>query len=138
MLKLNNHFNAVEAAEVLGLHRATVERMCRGNRIVAKKDIIKEVNHPNVWLQYDIYHTQIMEGNLTKSIRDNIRKIGHIQLADVPGRHEPGTGEINFTNLFRFIDEAGYNGWIGCEYKPIGKTEDGLEWVRPYLEKGGK
>lgn len=101
-------------------------------------DIIKEVNHPDIWLQYDIYHAQMLEGNLTKSIRDNIQKIGHIQLADVPGRHEPGTGEINFTNLFRFIDETGYNGLIGCEYKPIGKTEDGLEWIRPYLEKGGK
>ena len=80
---------------------------------------------------------QIMEGNLTRTIQDNVARIAHIQLADNPGRHEPGTGEINYTNLLRFIDEAGYNGWIGCEYKPAGVTEDGLGWVKPYIEKGG-
>ena len=95
--------------------------------------LFKEVNRPNLWLQYDIYHMQIMEGNLTKTIRDNLLRILHLQIADNPGRHEPGTGEINFTNLFRFIDEAGYDGWIGCEYVPAGKTEDGLQWVKPYL-----
>ncbi len=100
------------------------------------QEIIKEVNQPNVYLQFDIYHIQVMEGNLTKSFRENIQNIGHVQIADVPGRHEPGTGEINFTNLFRFIDEAGYDGWIGCEYKPVGKTEDSLAWARPYLKKG--
>lgn len=99
--------------------------------------LFAEINHPNLWLQYDIYHMQVMEGNLTKTIQDNVGRIAHIQLADNPGRHEPGTGEINFTNLFRFIDEAGYTGWIGCEYKPAGVTEDGLKWVKPYL-KGGK
>lgn len=99
--------------------------------------LFEEVNHPNLWLQYDIYHMQVMEGNLTKTIQDNMGRIAHMQLADNPGRHEPGTGEINFNNLFRFIDEAGYTGWIGCEYKPAGVTEDGLEWVKPYL-KGGK
>ena len=100
--------------------------------------LFKEVNHPNLWLQYDIYHMQVMEGNLTKTILDNLALIAHMQLADNPGRHEPGTGEINYANLFRFIDEAGYDGWIGCEYKPAGVTEDGLGWVKSYLEKGGK
>lgn len=100
--------------------------------------LFKEVNHPNLWLQYDIYHMQVTEGNLTKTIRDNLARIAHIQLADNPGRHEPGTGEIHFTNLFRFIDEAGYDGWIGCEYKPLGVTEDGLKWLKPYLKEGGK
>lgn len=100
-------------------------------------NLIKDVNHPNLYVQYDIFHMQIMEGNLTNTIRNNIAKIKHMQLADNPGRNEPGTGEINFTNLFKFIDEAGYDGWIGCEYKPSGKTEDGLGWVKPYL-KGGK
>ena len=100
--------------------------------------LIEEVNHPNLWLQYDIYHMQIMEGNLTRTILDNLARIRHIQLGDNPGRHEPGTGEINFTNLFRFIDEAGYDGWLGCEYKPAGVTEDGLDWVKPYLEGGNK
>lgn len=101
-------------------------------------DLFKEVNHPNIYLQYDIYHMQIMEGNLTKTIRDNLGSIAHIQLADNPGRHEPGTGEINYDNLLRFIDETGYDGWIGCEYKPGGVTEDGLGWLRPYLQEGAK
>ena len=99
--------------------------------------LLEEVNHANLWLQYDIYHMQVMEGNLTRTIIDNLTRIAHIQLADNPGRHEPGTGEINYPNLFRFIDEAGYDGWIGCEYKPAGVTEDGLEWLKPYLKKGG-
>jgi len=96
--------------------------------------LMEEVNHPNLWLQFDVYHMQIMEGNLTKTIQKNLGRIGHIQIADNPGRHEPGTGEINFTNLFRFIDQAGYEGWIGCEYAPLGKTEDGLQWIKPYLQ----
>jgi hydroxypyruvate isomerase len=96
--------------------------------------LMEEVSHSNLWLQYDIYHMQIMEGNLTKTILNNLNRIAHIQLADNPGRHEPGTGEINFTNLFRSIDEAGYEGWIGCEYAPVGKTEDGLQWIKPYLQ----
>jgi len=95
--------------------------------------IMEEVGHPNLFLQYDVYHMQVMEGNLIKTISSNIEKIAHIQIADNPGRNEPGTGEINFPNLFRAIDEAGYKGWIGCEYKPKGRTEDGLGWVRPYL-----
>ncbi len=99
--------------------------------------LLEEVNHTNLWLQYDIYHMQIMEGNLTKTILDNLAHIAHMQLADNPGRHEPGTGEINYTSLFRFIDEAGYDGWIGCEYKPAGVTEDGLKWVKSYLKEGG-
>lgn len=96
--------------------------------------LMEEVNHSNLWLQYDIYHMQIMEGNLTKTILNNLNRIAHIQLADNPGRDEPGTGEINFTNLFRSIDEARYEGWIGCEYAPVGKTEDGLQWIKPYLQ----
>ncbi len=95
--------------------------------------LINEAGHANLFIQYDIYHMQVMEGDLTQSIRQNLKLIDHLQLADNPGRHEPGTGEINYTNLFRFIDEAGYAGFIGCEYKPSGKTEDGLGWMRPYL-----
>ena len=95
--------------------------------------LFEEVNHTNLWLQYDIYHMQIMEGNLTKTIRDNLERIAHIQLADNPGRHEPGTGEINFTNLFHFVEEAGYDSWLGCEYQPAGVTEDGFGWIKPYL-----
>ncbi len=97
--------------------------------------IFDEVAHPNVWLQYDIYHMQVMEGNLTQTIRENLPRIAHMQLADNPGRHEPGTGEINYPNLFRFIDESGYDGWIGAEYNPAGRTEEGMGWVAPYLGK---
>ncbi len=96
--------------------------------------LLKEVNHSNIWLQYDIYHMQVMEGNLTKTITGNLNRIAHIQIADNPGRHEPGTGEINYTNLLHFIDKAGYDGWIGCEYKPAGVTEDGLGWLKPFLK----
>ena len=99
-------------------------------------NLLSDVNHPNIWIQYDVYHMQIMEGNLTKTIQENLSRIAHIQIADNPGRHEPGTGEINFPNLFSAIDEAGYNGWIGCEYKPAGETEDGFKWIKLYLERG--
>jgi hydroxypyruvate isomerase len=100
--------------------------------------LLQEVDHPNLWLQYDVYHMQIMEGDLTRTIVDNLDHIAHMQIADNPGRHEPGTGEINYTNLLRFIDEAGYEGWIGCEYKPAGVTEDGLGWLESYVRKGGE
>ena len=95
--------------------------------------LIEEVGHPNLFYQYDVYHMQVMEGDLTETVRRNVDKIGHIQIADNPGRHEPGTGEINYGHLFRAIDEAGYTGYIGCEYKPLGKTEEGLDWLQPYL-----
>ena len=88
---------------------------------------------PNLAFQFDIYHMQIMEGDLAPTIETNLAKIGHMQLADTPGRHEPGTGEINYPFLFDFIDRIGYKGWIGCEYRPAGKTEDGLEWAKRYL-----
>jgi hydroxypyruvate isomerase len=91
--------------------------------------LIEEINHPNCWLLYDVYHQQITEGNLTKTITDNIDRIAYIQVADNPGRHEPGTGEINFGNLLHSIIDTGYDGWIGCEYKPLGLTEDGLGWI---------
>jgi hydroxypyruvate isomerase len=94
--------------------------------------LIEEVGHPNVYVQYDVYHMQIMEGNLTKTIQENLDRIAHIQIADNPGRNEPGTGEIHYPNLFKAIDAAGYKGWIGCEYRPAGMTEEGLGWMEPY------
>jgi hydroxypyruvate isomerase len=90
--------------------------------------IIGECGMDNIFLQFDIYHAQRMEGDLGNSIRSLLPLIRHVQLADVPGRHEPGTGEINFPYLFRLLDELGYDGWIGCEYTPRAKTEDGLQW----------
>jgi hydroxypyruvate isomerase len=96
-------------------------------------DVMQAVGSDNLALQYDIYHMQIMEGDLAPTIERNLAKIEHMQLADNPGRHEPGTGEINYPFLFGFIDKIGYDGWIGCEYKPAAKTEDGLGWIKPYL-----
>lgn len=96
-------------------------------------DLMEEVAHPNLFLQYDVYHMQVMEGNLIRTISSNIQRIAHIQIADNPGRNEPGTGEINFHNLFKAIDSSGYEGWIGCEYKPARTTQEGLGWLKPYL-----
>jgi hydroxypyruvate isomerase len=73
-----------------------------------------------------------MEGNLAETIEKNLARIGHLQLADNPGRHEPGTGEINYDYLFRHIDSLGYTGWIGCEYKPATTALAGLSWLNPY------
>ncbi|MGB3742857.1 MAG: hydroxypyruvate isomerase [Castellaniella sp.] len=92
--------------------------------------IVAEVGSDNLQVQYDIYHAQRMEGELGNTISRQLASIGHIQLADNPGRHEPGTGEINYAWLLRHIDQTGYQGWIGCEYKPAGKTEDGLGWIK--------
>jgi hydroxypyruvate isomerase len=94
--------------------------------------IVDAVDHPNIYLQYDIYHMQLMEGNLANTIDKNLARIAHIQVADVPGRHEPGTGEINYPFLFQHLDAIGYQGWVGCEYKPLAKTEDGLAWLARY------
>ncbi|MDR6537054.1 hydroxypyruvate isomerase [Variovorax soli] len=90
--------------------------------------ILDEVGSTNLLLQYDIYHAQRMEGELAATLTKNMARIGHIQLADNPGRGEPGTGEINYPWLFKHIDAAGYTGWIGCEYKPRGETVEGLGW----------
>ena len=97
-------------------------------------DIIAAVGSSNLWLQYDIYHMQVMEGDLANTIEKNLAKIAHMQLADNPGRHEPGTGEINYDFLFKHIDKLGYQGWIGCEYKPAAETTAGLGWVKPFLK----
>lgn len=97
-------------------------------------EIIKQVDSTNLFYQYDIYHMQIMEGDLARTIESNIDLISHMQLADNPGRHEPGTGEINYKYLFEFIDALGYQGWIGCEYIPAGTTVAGLGWITSYLK----
>jgi hydroxypyruvate isomerase len=89
---------------------------------------IRATGSNNLFVQYDIYHMQRMEGELANTIKANLPQIAHIQLADNPGRNEPGTGEINYRFLFGFLDGIGYAGWIGCEYKPKGKTIDGLGW----------
>ena len=94
--------------------------------------LIDEVGSDNLFIQYDAYHMQIMEGDLARTVEANLPRIAHIQLADNPGRHEPGTGEINYPFLFGHLDRIGYSGWIGCEYKPLTSTEAGLGWMEPY------
>ena len=90
--------------------------------------LLDEVGAPNAFLQYDIYHAQRSEGEIAATLQKHLTRIAHVQLADNPGRHEPGTGEINFPFLFRHLDRIGYAGWVGCEYKPASTTEAGLDW----------
>jgi hydroxypyruvate isomerase len=90
--------------------------------------IIGAVGSENLYLQYDIYHAQRTEGELAATLERHLPRIAHVQLADNPGRHEPGTGEINYPFLFSHLDRLGYRGWVGCEYKPAGSTEAGLDW----------
>ncbi|UTY60347.1 hydroxypyruvate isomerase [Massilia sp. erpn] len=90
--------------------------------------LLAAAGRPNLKLQYDIYHMQRMEGELANTIRACLPQIGHMQLADTPGRHEPGSGEINYGYLLRLLDELGYEGWIGCEYHPQHGTAAGLGW----------
>jgi hydroxypyruvate isomerase len=104
------------------------------NRTAHALSILDEVGVDNAFLQYDIYHAQRSEGELAATISQHLGRIGHIQLADNPGRHEPGSGEINYEFLFALLDRVGYAGWIGCEYKPADTTLAGLGWVQPYLQ----
>ncbi len=96
--------------------------------------ILDEVAADNLFIQYDSYHAQRMEGELGNTIAKYLSRIGHIQLADNPGRNEPGSGEINYRWLFKRIDELGYQGWIGCEYKPAADTKQGLGWMSVLLK----
>jgi len=95
-------------------------------------EIRDKVGSSNLFLQYDIYHMQIMEGDLARTMESNLAVINHVQLADNPGRNEPGTGEINYRFLFEHLDRIGYQGWIGCEYKPATTTEAGLGWMKAH------
>lgn len=102
------------------------------NTSAQAEEIMGEVKSDNLYLQYDIYHMQIMEGDLAPTMERLLPKIAHTQLADTPGRNEPGTGEINYPFLFAHLDRIGYGGWIGCEYKPATTTLEGLGWFEPY------
>jgi hydroxypyruvate isomerase len=95
--------------------------------------IIHDVGADNLSLQFDVYHAHIMEGDVLESIRQHLPYIAHVQIADDPGRHEPGTGAINFPSVFRALESANYDGWIGCESLPSTTTEEGLKWLNRYL-----
>lgn len=93
-------------------------------------DLLDEVGADNAFVQYDIYHAQRMEGEIAATLSKHLARIGHVQLADNPGRNEPGTGELNYPYLFKHLDRIGYTGWVGCEYKPATTTAAGLGWLK--------
>lgn len=102
--------------------------------IQAQAHAIREaVGAGNLKVQMDLYHAQIMEGDLSTKIREYLPHVGHIQIAGVPTRNEPDVGEVSYPYLYRLLDELGYDGWIGCEYRPAGSTVEGLEWMRQAL-----
>ena len=100
------------------------------NRTTQAAAILDEVDADNAFIQYDIYHAQRMEGELAATLQKHLPRIGHVQLADNPGRNEPGTGEIHYPFLFAHLDRIGYDGWVGCEYKPATTTQAGLGWLQ--------
>lgn len=95
--------------------------------------LLEAVGSDNLFIQYDIYHTQVMQGDLVPTYERLRHRIGHVQIADNPGRNEPGTGEINYGFVLAELDRLGYDGWVGCEYKPRAGTSAGLAWMKPYL-----
>lgn len=100
------------------------------HRTAQALDIVDDVGEPNVALQHDLYHAQRMEGELIGTLRRHMARIGHVQIADNPGRHEPGSGEIRWEAVLDELDRLGYTGWVGCEYRPAAGTEAGLGWMR--------
>jgi len=118
--RLHLHSNATGGAIHVGVFTRDIDKALR---------LIETIGRSNVRLQLDLYHAQIIQGDLARSIEENIAQIGHVQIADNPGRHEPGTGEINYPFLFSLLDRLGYAGWVGCEYKPLTTTEAGLGWL---------
>lgn len=98
------------------------------SRVPQARELLAEIDRPNVGLQLDLYHAQITEGDLTRLVDASVDLTRHVQIAGVPDRHEPDTGEVAYEHLFAHLDKAGYTGWVGCEYRPAGRTEDGLGW----------
>ena len=126
---INNKMDVVKGGEQY------VTQGMRGfflHRVDQARHIIERVAHDNLFLHLDLYHQQIMQGNLAHTLREHLSVIRHIQFAGVPGRHEPSIGEINYPFLFDLIDELGFRGWVGCEYRPRNKTEMGLSWAERY------
>ncbi len=115
----------INSRDIPGYHLATT---------TDARDVIEKVGAPNLRLQLDLYHCQIMEGDLTRRIEALQPLIGHVQVAGVPDRHEPDAGETDFHHLMGTLDRIGYAGWVGCEYRPAGATEAGLGWFARYQE----
>jgi len=102
------------------------------NHLDHAADVVAKAGRPNLRIQFDFYHMQIVGGDLTHRLEQYLPLIGHLQCGSVPGRHEPDEGEINYPAVFETVDQLGYRGWIGAEYRPRGRTEDGLGWAKPY------
>ena len=129
--------NLAWAAGQAGAQRLTIEpinsRDIPGYHVATSADaeaVLDAVNSPNLGLQLDLYHAQIMEGDLTRRLERLVPRIFHVQIAGVPDRHEPDEGEVNYPHLFAALDRLGFEGFVGCEYRPRGRTEDGLGWFR--------
>lgn len=99
-------------------------------------ELVRAVGSPNLRLLYDVYHLQVMEGNLIATISENAELIGHVHVADVPGRHEPGTGEINYRHVYLALERAGYDGYVGFEFEPTGTTDEALAGLREVFDFG--
>ena len=137
--------NLKYAAEKLAKHDITLlleainTRDMPGFLVSTQKDshsICEAVGAPNLKMQMDLYHMQVMEGDLATKLRQYASQCGHIQIAGCPERHEPDSGEIRYEYLYRLIDDLGYKGWVGCEYCPAGKTSEGLSWFRNMTSAG--
>ena len=107
------------------------------NRTAQALELLDEVGSDNAFVQFDLYHAQRMEGELCGTLSRHLARIGHVQIADNPGRNEPGTGEVNWAHVLGHLDRIGYTGWVGCEYKPAGLTEDGLGWMKAFENPAG-
>jgi hydroxypyruvate isomerase len=138
--------NIARAAEFAGEHGITVlvepiNRRDRPDYLLHRPEqaaaIIAQIARPNVRMQFDFYHVQIEGGDLITRFARHRAVIGHVQIAAVPSRHEPDEGEVNYPAIFEMLDRTGYSGHVGCEYKPRGRTEDGLGWGKPYGLGGG-
>ena len=106
------------------------------NRQDEAQAIRAEIGMPNLQVQFDIYHCQIVEGDVATKLRRDIGHVGHVQIAGIPGRHEPDAGELNYPWLFGLLDELGYAGWVGCEYRPRAGTSEGLGWLHAWRNEG--
>jgi len=133
--------NLAHAAERAGDQRLCIEpinsRDMPGYHLNNSTDalaVLDAVGAANIGLQFDLYHAQIMEGDLTRRLERLMPRIAHIQIAGVPERHEPDSGEVDYPHLFGVLDRLGYDGYVGCEYRPAGRTEDGLRWFREAME----
>ena len=102
------------------------------NRVEHAADIIAKAERRNIRIQFDFYHVQIAGGDLSRRFAAHLPVIGHVQVGAVPSRHEPDEGEVNYPEIFAMLDASGYRGFVGAEYRPRGRTEDGLAWARPY------